>query len=282
MNDYYTNNRLQMNMKKTNVMIISNFKEDLNDSITINGSTIRNLDKIIILGIAINSKLEWNSHILEGRSSLLFQLKQRLNSIRLISRYISINFAKQLANALFISKVNFNIEVWGNTTNAIRKKLDKTMLDVAKLVLGKTVIGRTQEWIFKQLNWMNIKTKYENAVQNTVFKILNTDNDHFFNFYLTNHRNVRTLSENKVGHHDPSMGHSSQTQKSFLYQAMSIYNKLPRNLTLIKHHHLFKKWCKKFNLDNKIKMKIQQDNTRIKIQQVSDVRRILECQNEED
>ena len=62
---------------------------------------------------------------------------------------------------------------------------------------------------------------------------------------------------------------SVHSQKSFLYRAVNVYNKLPRNLTLIKQENLFKKWCKKFNLDNNIKLKNQEDN-------------VLEEENEEE
>ena len=80
---------------------------------------------------------------------------------------------------------------------------------------------------------------------------------------------TRTKNDNKVGHHDVIMGHSNYTQKSFLYRAVNLYNKLPRDLTLIKQSRLFKKWSKKYNLNNNIKLKKQEDN-------------IIEEENEED
>ena len=101
MNLYYNNNRLQMNTMKTKVMIISNNNEDLENSIKIKDHTIKNSNNITVLGTVINNKLNWNSHVLDGKG-LLYQLKQRLNSIRLISKYISQNFAKQIANAILI------------------------------------------------------------------------------------------------------------------------------------------------------------------------------------
>ena len=90
--------------------------------------------------------------------------------------------------------------------------------------------------------------------------------------------------QNKVGHHDPSMGHNSNTQKSFLYMAVNIYNKLPRNLTLIKNTNLFKKWSKKYNINNKIILKNQEDYI-ININMNNDEeqkRRMEQCYNEEE
>ena len=56
------------------------------------------------------------------------------------------------------------------------------------------------------------------------------------------------------------MGQSTYSQQTFLYHAVNIYNKLPRKITLIKEPLLFKKWCKKYNLNKNIKLKEQQDH----------------------
>ena len=107
MNDYYINNMLQMNIKKTLVMIITNNIEETNKQMEINGNIIKHNKYIKILGTTINEKLNWNTHINEGRGSLISQLKQRLNSLKLIIQKISQNFTKQIANALLISKLNY-------------------------------------------------------------------------------------------------------------------------------------------------------------------------------
>ena len=105
-----------MNVTKTNVMVISDQIEDLENNIIIDNNYIRNQENIKILGTTLNNKLNWNSHILEGKGALLSQLKQRLNSIKVISKYISRSFAKQMTNALLLSKINYNIDIWGGTT----------------------------------------------------------------------------------------------------------------------------------------------------------------------
>ena len=88
--------------------------------------------------------------------------------------------------------------------------------------------------------------------------INNTKEDHYFKKCLTEGRTVRTRKENKVRHHNAEMGH--EMQRSYLYRALNIYNKIPRNITLIKSAHLFKKWIRKYNMDNTIKLKEQPDN----------------------
>ena len=73
------------------------------------------------------------------------------------------------------------------------------------------------------------------------------------------------------------MGHSTHTQKTYLYRVIKIYNILPRNITLIKSQNLFKKWCKRFNLDNNIKLCEQDDNTVVIIQQTTNTDNMNQC-----
>ena len=108
--------------------------------------------------------------------------------------------------------------------------------------------------------------------------MINSENDHYFKNYLTNNRGIRNFSQNKVGHHSIDMGHSIYTQKSYLYLAIKLYNKLPRNITLIRQPNLFKKWLKRYNLDNRIKLKEQNNNTLIHEDQVINQDNITYCQ----
>ena len=181
-----------------------------------------------------------------------------------------------------MSKINYNIETWGNTLKENTKKINKIIIEAAKIVIDKNTNGRTEEWILKEVNWLNLTKNYENTTQNNIYKLINNDEEHYFDYYLTKNRNIRNQTQNKLGHHDLTIGRSSYTQQTFLYKAIDIYNKLPRELTLIKEQRLFKKWIKKYNLNNNIKLKKQEDNKIIKIIHVINYDIIEKCQNDED
>ena len=198
----------------------------------------------------------------------------------MIANKVSKAFAKQLANALIISKLNYNIEIWGNTSNPNKKKMDKILVEAAKTVLGKIKYGRTDNWILNEMKWLNTDKSYKNAVQNTVFKIIHNEDEHYFKHYIMNNRNVRTASQNKVGQIEPNIGHSQSIQKTFLFNNINIYNNLPKELMLIKHHHIFKKWLKRYNLNKKTKLKTQDDNNKVYIQQHIDYEMISRCQDD--
>ena len=118
-------------------------------------------------------------------------------------------------------------------------------------------------------------------MQLSIYKMINNQDEHYFNQQLTNTRTIRTNKQNKVRHYNQQMGNSTSIQKSYLYRANNLYNKLPRNLTLIKNQGLFKKWLKKYNLDNRIKLKEQIDNEKIDDNDVDDPEE-EECYYESD
>ena len=133
-----------------------------------------------------------------------------------------------------------------------------------------------------KMKWLTVEKNYENSSQNKIYKIINNEEDHQFKDYLLKNRSIRNLSQNKVGTHDPIMGQSTYTHKSFLYTSIDLYNKLPRRLTLIKQQHLFKKWLKLYNINNNIILKDQEDNTNIYIPKEIDTDNIEACYNEND
>ena len=95
---------------------------------------------------------------------------------------------------------------------------------------------------------MNIPTYYclyNDAVSKFTFSCLN-GNDNMLAHCLTENRNIRLLSQNKCGtFQDDNMYDTSK--HSFVNMSMSIYNKLPRGLTLSPNKESFRKWLKKYH-----------------------------------
>ena len=156
-------------------------------------------------------------------------MKQRYNTLKLITKYISNKFARQMANSLMMSKINYNISIWGNTNKYNIKKINKIIEDPARLVIGKKAYGKTAEWTLKEIKWTKVETIYEQSVQKYIYKMLHSEDEHYIKYYWTKNRNIRNRSQNKVGHHDQIVGRSTITQGTILYAAVSIYNKLPKN-----------------------------------------------------
>ena len=122
-------NKLTLNIDKTNFIIIKNPQNNfrLNKEISIDGLPITNANSIKFLGVTIDSKLNWSSHI----ENLRMQLRKSLGIIYQASAFLSLNILLLLYNSLINSKLVYCLEAWGNTP---KKYLDKLYVIQKRLI----------------------------------------------------------------------------------------------------------------------------------------------------
>ena len=221
---------------------MSEDKEIKKKTIELDGINIGHSKNILILGTRYNDKLNWSDNF-NGKDGLYSQLKKRKSAVSFLIRNVNKQFAKQVSNALIISKMNYHIEVWGSNSAEESSKLDKLLVSIAKLV-HYDEIGRTDEYYLKLMKWYNHRRRYEKSISKIAFKILNyeKENPHRFYDHLVEDRSIRMKSQNKVSHRTNEVGNNMEAKNTFLYQIITVYNKLPRELTLLKSSILFKKW----------------------------------------
>ena len=111
-NNWCAVNKLTLNVKKTNFIVIKNpqNKKTLNKTISINYKNVIQSDNIKFLGITINSTLNWSSHIENLRSGL----RSSLALIYLASTFLPEKVLILLYNALINSKIVYCLAAWGN------------------------------------------------------------------------------------------------------------------------------------------------------------------------
>ena len=83
---------------------------------------------------------------------------------------------------------------------------------------------------------------HEIAISKFIHKLLNNDDNHYLKDMITQNRQFKTLSENKVGPLKNNskilqnkIGLASVELKTVIYKSYKIYNNLPREITLIIH-----------------------------------------------
>ena len=119
----------------------------------------------------------------------------------------------------------------------------------------------------KKLNWYNIQDLHEIAISKFIHKLLNDDENHYLKDLITQNRQYKTLSDNKIGPLKNNskilqnkIGLASLELKTVISKAYNIYNNLPRELTLIINKNNFKKWIKKYYNNKKLKFTIVKEN----------------------
>ena len=109
-------NDLVLNITKTCAINFSTIPHQLGSAIQIENNSINLVESVKFLGIEINKKLNWSSHIL--------QLCRRLSSIcyaiKSVQSKIGSCAAKNLYHACFESIIRYGIILWGNSPTCIK------------------------------------------------------------------------------------------------------------------------------------------------------------------
>ena len=153
-------NKLSINLKKTNFMIIKpQRKKNMNISINItnrDGSchSLEQKDHIKYLGVMIDSSLSWKYHI----SYVCAKLSRNIGIISKLRYYLSVNQLKQIYYNLIYPYISYAIVAWGSTCKTNLQKIQTKQNRVIRLIFFATLSGKNTASALPLLNIMDILT----------------------------------------------------------------------------------------------------------------------------
>ena len=85
-------------------------------AIEVDGQRIEETDSEKLLGVIISNKLSWKDHLYGDKDNqgLVSQLKQRVGTLRRLSKYMSTERLKMMVSGIFYSKLMYCLPVFGN------------------------------------------------------------------------------------------------------------------------------------------------------------------------
>ena len=164
---YMAANKLVINGDKTHLVVMGKNKMQAKKQEVF----IQPSSKEKFLGGIVSEDLKWKEHILGSDQSLVTQLNSRINGLTKVASRAPIPTRLMVANEIFISKLTYLIQVWGNCEKYLVKSLQVIQNRAARIVTGKTWWTPTRR-LLKDCGWLSIKQLifYQTAVQ--VHKIL--------------------------------------------------------------------------------------------------------------
>ena len=136
------------------------------------------VDKIVtdknysrILGGNICGNLSWISHLSTGKRALLPAIRKQLGGLSSLRESLSRKAKLQLANSFIISRLNYLVCLWGNTTvNQVQKA--QVCLNVAARFVLNARKSTKQRDLMMQCNWLTVAklTEFHSLIQ--LWKVL--------------------------------------------------------------------------------------------------------------
>ena len=125
-------NKLSLNYNKTHYMLIAKQKIplDFDMNISINNHIISKVDNLKYLGVVLDNKLTWNSHIAQVKK----QIPQACGALTRLRHYLPINYLITVYYSLVVSHLQYGISSWGSASTYLLKTIKTMQNEIIRLI----------------------------------------------------------------------------------------------------------------------------------------------------
>jgi hypothetical protein len=225
--DWYDNNRLSINTKKSEVILVSSNRRNISDhlDITINGDNLKYVQCANYLGMKIDAHLTWNEYV----DKLCSSVASKLHRLRRLKGIVSPLIMNKIYCTTIQPCIDYAISVWGQTSDFNIMKIQRLQSYAARLITNNfDYINCRSVNIIKDLNWMTVKQRCMYFTTVLMFKCIHglapfyLVNDIVMNFDV-NGFNTRSHPMNV---YIPNVS-SQLAKRSFNYSGANFWNALP-------------------------------------------------------
>ena len=169
-------NKLKLNVAKTKYMIFSKRNKNINPIyLNINNNVIDHVSSFNFLGLHLNSKLTWNTHMEE----ISKKISRTIGVLKKLQLTVPKNILLSIYNALILPQINYCLLCWGYDTSEIFLLQKKAI----RIISGANIKSHTEP-IFKLYNLLKIEDIYKSKLLILYYKILKLSSPRYFDTFI--------------------------------------------------------------------------------------------------
>ena len=155
---WFQENQLVVNVSKSNIMLIGSKASTSNSSIvtSLNGQNLTHVSNIKLLGLQIDSVLNWKLHI----DSIGNTLSSKVGLLHRLSRFVPQKLLIIIYTTLVQSVIDYALTLWGSCHKTYLKTLQRIQNRCARICTNNFDYKTSSSSLLKQLKWMDISTRY--------------------------------------------------------------------------------------------------------------------------
>jgi hypothetical protein len=239
---YLCFNKLSLNVKKTKAMIIGRNTITPMDILKINNEAIEFVEEIKYLGIIIDKKLDFNSHLdyvckkINKKYHMLRRLKMKLTTESMIILY----------NSLIGPHIDYCSTILFLLNDTQLKKIQKIQNKIMRLILNVRWDTHIREMVYT-LQWQTIKQRiYFNTIK-FLYKIDHEKMPGYMKRKLTKRKSLHNYDLRRKSDFNRPDYLTKNAQNSLFYKGLTIYNKFKNEYkNNITDFNDFKRKCSNF------------------------------------
>lgn len=225
---WMTNNKLQLNNDKTEMILISP-KKFLNSnstpqSVSLEGCEISLSTAVRNLGVTLDQTLSFDQHISSVCQTCYLELR-RISSIR---HYLSEDATKTLICSFVLSRLDYCNSLLAGCPKHLLSRLQKVQNNAARLIFRTSRSAHVTP-LLDSLHWLPVEQRIQYKLSLLCFKVLDDLSPSYISDLLqlyTPSRQLRSSADTRM-FRIPFFRTKSNGQRSFSYQAPANWNQLP-------------------------------------------------------
>ena len=242
--NWFKSNKMQANPEKFQALSVGNKTHNENIVFNLDGIKISAEDEVKLLGITIDFKLSFNTHI----SNICKKAARQLNVLKRIGKHLSKLGKLTIYHSFIMSNFSYCPLTWHFCTEQNTKKIERIQERALRFIYDD--YRSTYEHLLEQSKLPSLKTRRMRKIALETFKIINKMSplflqdlikikNHSYNFRYTNTAEVPRPRTTRYG------------IKSFRYEAAKLWNSLPNETRNDMSYNQFSRyiqnWCGELN-----------------------------------
>ena len=232
-------NNMAINPTKTTCMIIGSryrLKTSNGLSLFIDKTGIENVESQKLLGIHIDNKLTWKTHI----DKVCKKLVSKLFLLKRIQYFLTPEMKQLFYNAYITPTFDYGCITWHNANKKEVNRVLKLQKRIARIV-NNCEKSTSTDYIFKQYKWLTFPNRCKYFIGLMVYKSVHNLTPTYINELVTFSTNktysLRSQARKDITH---KRAHTTYLQKTFSYSSMAIWNQIPTNIRNSSSINMFK------------------------------------------
>ena len=218
-------NRLTLNMTKAEFLLIGSRQRQSSLTVppilTINGVKVKQVTNAKSLGIIIDDRLDWSSHI----EKLIKKVASGIGAVKQVRHLVPQTTLKSIYQALIQPHFDYCNSVWGNCGSTLQDKLQKLQNRAAR-VLTFSNYDTNAGHLFNILGWKNLKCQQQLQRATMVYRSLHGLAPNYLSSRFEKRETIYCLrdSDNKL---KVPLPRTNYYQRGFTYSGATLWNSLP-------------------------------------------------------
>ena len=236
---WFENNRMVANPKKFQGLITSRDGK-MSIPISVDGNTIISANEINVLGVTLDDKLKFNSHV----QSLCFRASRQINSFKRIAKYLNVERRLTVLKSFILSHFSYCPVTWIFCGKKNCAKLEKLQERALRIVFNDG--HASYETLCESANILPLNVYRVRFLGIEVYKCVNGLNPKYMNDMLVIRPNADRFRDSSRAI-QPRFSSVGFGFKSFKYFGAKLWNVLPITVKRSDNLFIFKdrltEWC---------------------------------------